>query len=267
MDYLDSHSAEALSRRGFLRRAAGAGLGVAAVAYLGSGTVVHAQVNGTAGNIPNPGKLPGIPGANQDQAVLNYALSLETLEADLYRQALNRVAGRNANAELDGNLSGYKMQIDPGNLPDAAAAAGFAYLVQFTAVEAAHRDYIRSIIEGQGGSPVRPNVGGYHFPDGVGDTLQQVLQNLLPVEELGVRAYLGATGLVKDFNILTTAATIYSTECSHCSAIRSALGKFTGPVKEKGDQRAFPLMFSEAELEYYRDPKQVLKDVAPYLIV
>lgn len=263
MDPLNNEGA--LSRRTFLQSLGIAGVGIAGMACFGSASVARAESSSDRRKYPNPGKLPGMPGSNQDQAVLNYALTLEILEADLYRQCVNRVTGRPSDAQHTVESMNLKMQIEPGNLTDAAAATGFACLLQFAAVEAAHRDFLRSILQDQGGETVSPHPGGYQFPGGVGDTLEQVLRSILPVEELGVRAYLGATGLINDFGVLTAAGTIYSTECSHSSAIRVALGEFAGPEKMPGDQRAFPLMFSEAELEYYRDPKQVIKEIAPYL--
>lgn len=254
---------ELLTRRAFVSRMAMAGLGAAAISYLDrSCSAAEAGANG----IPDPTDLPGIPGSNQDQAVLNYALTLETLEADLYRQSLNRATGRDPGAPLENDWSKYRLSIGPGRLDAKAAQAAFAYLVNFTAVEAAHRDFLRMAIEQQGGMPVQPNPGGYKFPDGLGDALDTLLDRLIVVEEVGVRAYLGATPLVSDFGLLTTAATIYSTECSHSSAIRVVLGEVPGPVKMAGDDQAFPLQFSEGELEYYWPPKMVMEKIQPYLV-
>ena len=42
----------------------------------------------------DPANFPGVPGQNENLVVLNFALTLETLEADLYRQALNVAAGQ-----------------------------------------------------------------------------------------------------------------------------------------------------------------------------
>lgn len=252
-----------MTRRAFVSRMALAGLGCAAMGYLGT----NALAEGAApGGIPDPTNLPGIPGQNQDQAVLNYALTLEMLEADLYRQALNRATGRELGAPMENDPGAYKLKLGPGRLNPRAADAAFAYLVNFAAAEAAHRDFLRTAIEGQGGTPVQPNPGGYKFPDGPGDALDTLLDRLIVVEEVGVRAYLGAAPLMNDFGLLTAAATIYSTECSHSSAIHVVLGEVPGPVKMAGDEQAFPLAFSEGELEYYLKPATVLKAVQPYLV-
>lgn len=254
-----------LTRRRFVSRMALAGLGAAAMACLGETAARGAAETGSSG-VPDPIDLPGIPGRNRDQAVLNYALSLEMLEADLYRQSVNRATGRDPGAPLESDLSKYQLRIGPGRLNARAADAAFAYLVHFAAAEAAHRDFLRTAIEGQGGTPVQPNPGGYQFPDGLGTALDTLLDRLIVVEEVGVRAYLGAAPLVDDLGLLTAAASIYSTECSHSSAIRVVLGEVPGPVKMPGDEQAFPVEFSEGELEYYLSPKAVMQKIQPYLV-
>lgn len=253
-----------LTRRTFMGRMTQAGLGVAAFGCLASSRTSAQDVrNGLV--VPDEKDLPGIPGTTQDMAVLNYALTLEILEADLYRQALNHVTGRPADARLEMNASGYRPKIEAG-LDAPAAEAGFAYLVNFAAVEAAHRDFLLAAVHSNHATPVKPNPGGYRFPNGPGNTLKEVLANLLMIEETGVRAYLGASTLIDNFSILTTAASIYSTECSHSSAIRVAIGMSPGPVKMPHDQQAFPAQFSEGELEYYLDPRQVLDAVKPFMV-
>jgi hypothetical protein len=254
-----------VNRRAFMARMAAAGLGAAAMGCLARPARAAEEIQGGL-IVPDPQDLPGIPGADREGAVLNYALTLELLESDLYRQALNHASGRDLRAPLEHSGSAYELRINPGKLDAAAARVGFMHLVDFAMVEAAHRDFVRAAVEAHHSTPVRPNPGGYRFPDGPGDTLDQVLNNLLAIEETGVRAYLGASTLIDNFDLLTTAASIYSSEASHCSAIRVALGQTPGPVKMPDDQQAFPAQFSEGELEYYRDPKQVLQEVQPYLV-
>ena len=92
-----------VNRRAFLARMSAAGLGVAATALLaGCGGSNSSSGPSSPGGGPGPGlttfadpkNFPGIPGQSEDVVVLNYALTLETLEADLYRQALNVAAGK-----------------------------------------------------------------------------------------------------------------------------------------------------------------------------
>ena len=78
-----------VSRREFLTRLSAAGLGALSLPLLtgcGGGT--------TNSNGYSNAAFPGVVGRNLSEVVLNYALTLEILEADLYRQALNRASGR-----------------------------------------------------------------------------------------------------------------------------------------------------------------------------
>jgi hypothetical protein len=266
MERPENTFSDPVNRRAFLQRATFAGLGAALVLLQGDPLPVRADA--PEGNIPDPSELPGIPGANKDQAVLNFALTLETLEAALYVIALNHASGRDLKAPLESDMGAYSLKVGTGKLDEAASRAGFRYLTQYAQVEAAHRDFLREAIKGQGGTPVPPNAGGYHFPSGPGDTLDEVLKNILTVEEVGVRAYLGASTLFSSpsSGLLTAAACIYSTECSHSSAIRMVLGITPGPVKMIGDKQAFPVQASEGQLEYFLDPRDVLAAVQPYMV-
>ena len=154
-------------RRAFLTRMGAAGLGAAAVALLSgcggdSGTTNGGNstpdLNTTRAAFsftPSGGALTTVPGSSQNVIVLNYALSLEFLEADLYRQALNAASGRPLNTALDGttptstqasplsstpptgnNLGSYALAVSPGAVASTFQQAAFLYLVQFAYVEA-----------------------------------------------------------------------------------------------------------------------------------
>jgi hypothetical protein len=217
-----------VSRRGFLQRMSAAGLGVAATSLL-SGTMLtgcNGGGSGVAGPVAN--KYPANFGSG-DIRILNYALTLEILEADLYRQALNVAAGRSIGAALVPIAQakatyGNAPAIGTGGLSAQLAAAGYLYLVQFAYVEAAHRDFLRVAIQANGGTPVSANAKGYRFPGGnPGSDLKTVLQNIVPLEETGVRAYLGAVPDFSNPNFLQVAGTIYSTEARHSAALRYIL--------------------------------------------
>ena len=229
---------DAVSRRVFLARMTAAGLGTAAAALL-------AGCGGSSNNSgPTPGNtgltglgvfadaknFPGIPGSTENQVVLNFALTLETLEADLYRQALNVAAGQPITAPLPaGNASAYTLSVPAGTLTAPQAAAGFLYLQQFAYVEAAHRDFLRAFIPTLGGTPVPANAKGYAAPGLVaGADLSTILGVILTAEETGVSAYLGAAGFLQSQTLVQAASTIYSTESRHSAVINLTLGKITG---------------------------------------
>lgn len=189
--------------------------------------------------VVDPTNFPGVKGRNINEVVLNYALSLEILEADLYRQALNAASGRALTAPLDstlpapGSLGNYTQTVPNGTISSTFAAPAFLYLVQFAYVEAAHRDFLIAAL-GADASPVKPASGKYKFATTSGTPgtdLSTILNNVLPLEETGTRAYLGALPFLTDLPTAQTAGTIYSTECRHSASIEYILGLDPGPVR------------------------------------
>lgn len=252
------------SRRTFLTRMAAAGLGTAA---LGLFAARPARATGKQlldlVTTPDNENFPGIPGKSKNERVLNYALALETLEADLYRQALNLAAGKDIGTSLPEDTSGYTLSIAPGDLPDPHPQMGFTYLQQFAAVEAAHRDFLRAAIQQMGGTPIAPNPGGYRAP--FGNTLRSILETILMVEETGVRAYLGAAGAITDLKLTQVAASIYSTEARHSSVMKIILLRNPSPTRMPGDEQVTPRQVGEYDFEYFQTPEQILNAVRPFM--
>ncbi len=274
-----------VSRRAFLARMSAAGLGTAAAALIAGcgGSSNNANHNDISNPPPtNPGlttfadqaNFPGIPGQNENIVVLNYALTLETLEADLYRQALNIAAGQPLSTPLpsDGGAS-YTQAVGNGSLDSSLAPVGFLYLKQYAAVEAAHRDFLRIAIPSIGGTPVPANTKGYTTGLSAGADLGTILTLLSVVEEEGVRAYLGAAGFLTIPALVQAASTIYSTEARHSSGINYIIGRDTGPqpgysATTSADNTvtgsAYP---SPNTFEYYKTPKEVLGDVKGFFVM
>ena len=254
----------AASRRVFLGRMAAAGLGAAALGLFSS---PPAQATGVdfldIVTIPNNENMPGIPGRHKNEQVLNFALTLETLEADLYRQALNIAAGKDITTPLPDDTSGYTLAIPSGDgLPAPYDQMGFTYLREFAAVEAAHRDFLRAAIQAGGGTPVGPNPGGYHAP--FGSDLHSILKLILVVEETGVRAYLGAAYAITDLKLTQVAASIYSTEARHSAVVRFTLFQESGPQRQLGDEQVTPRQMNESDFEFFQTPEQILMAVRPF---
>ncbi|MGN6727096.1 MAG: ferritin-like domain-containing protein [Tepidisphaeraceae bacterium] len=208
--------------------------------------------------------FPGIPGGTINAIVLNYALTLEILEADLYRQALNAASGLDLSTGLASSSRNYKLAVDTGGLSKGDAAAGYLYLREFAFVEAAHRDFLRTAIQASGFTPTTPNPNGYAFPSGPGTTLKAILSNILPLEEEGTRAYLGALPYLTDLNLGVAAGGIYSTECRHSAAISYILGLDPGPRKMPGDLAITPKQPSENTFQYALAPATVINTVTAY---
>jgi len=252
------------TRRNFLGRMAAVGLGAAALSLF-SAPPVHATGVDFLDivTVPNDENMPGIPGRHKNEQVLNFALTLEILEADLYRQALNIASGKDLATPLPADTSNYTLAIPSGhNLPHPYDQMGFTYLSQFSAVEAAHRDFLRATIQQMGGTPVEPNPGGYHAP--FGSDLHSILKLILEVEETGVRAYLGAAYALTDLKLTQMAASIYSTEARHSAVLRFNLFQESGPERQRFDAQVTPRQERERDFEFFQTPEQILRDVKPF---
>ena len=297
MNSFDQIKNNPVNRRAFLQRMGAAGLGVAAVALLdgcggGSGNGPSKTNPGTtptpqSTNVPTSGNFPvRLPGRNTNEQVLNFALTLEILEADLYRQALNIAVGRPVTDPLQSSLSAYpSAKIGAGNVTSAAAA--FAYLRDFTFVEAAHREFLQATLQSLGAPVVQRNPGGYTFgplAPPANPTLADLLTSIYPLEEEGVSAYLGAAPFLSTLGLVQTAVTIYSTEARHSAAIAYILGKDTGPsqspangvgAREKVQLQGFgtlPYSGPNGEsnkqnvFEYVIQPTTVVQNIQPLLV-
>lgn len=266
MSEFDEIVRDPLSRRAFLARMTAAGLGAAAASLLavGCGGGGGGGNNGSGG-FADRVNFPGIPGNTENQVVLNFALTLEILEADLYRQAMNHAAGKPAStpAPANSDYSAYSLAVGTGGLGAAQAQTGFLYLQQYAAVEAAHRDFLRlAIPQFTGGNPVAPNMNGYKAD--FGSDLKSILSVIRVAEETGVRAYLGAAGFLTDGTLLQVASSIYTTEARHSSAINYALGLDAGPRPQAGDRKVTGTYPHENTFEYFLKPTEVLQAVKPF---
>lgn len=122
--------------------------------------------------------------------VLNYALTLEYLEAEFYRQG-------NRAALLDGKAASYLKTIQED--------------------EEAHVWALTDTIEKLGGSPVpAPEVD---FGEAFASS-ESYLETAYTFENLGVQAYLGAApSLFQEKELLTAAASIFGVEARHAAII------------------------------------------------
>jgi hypothetical protein len=130
-----------------------------------------------------------------DLEILNYALTLDHFEAELYRQI---IAG--------GKLQGRDLQ----------------YVTLFGQQEADHVKALIPVIQKLGGTPVQP--AKYKFPAPA--TREEVLGLLNVVEQTGVGASLGVATALKLYNkdLLPAAASIMQVEGRHTAVIRFLLG-------------------------------------------
>jgi len=130
-----------------------------------------------------------------DVDVLNYALTLEYLEEEFYRQ---------------------------GNAAGLLSGTEATYLEQVGTDEQAHVDAITQTVMQLGGMPVA--APGVDFGEAFASR-ESYLETAFTFENLGVSAYLGAAGFVQDPMILQAAAGIYGVECRHAAVIGNLAGK------------------------------------------
>ncbi len=132
---------------------------------------------------------------SSDVDVLNFALTLEYLEATFYEQGNAR-----------GLLSGQAKQ----------------YLDQIQKDEETHVTLVTQAIQKLGGTPVaKPMVN----LDGVFASKDKYLTTSFTFENVGVGAYLGAAGYIKNKTVLQAAAGIFGIEARHAAIVGNLLNK------------------------------------------
>ena len=157
-----------------------------------------------------------IPGTTPDLKALNFALALETLEAELYRQALLRLTV--------GGTDMFGSAI-PG-LGLASTELDVQYLTTFGKVEAEHRDFLTTALGGNWVTTAKALFDfGFATTNNFGTaplTRLQTMQLIYAAEQTGISAYLGgitAGGLVAGSQYLGIAASILGTEARHTTAV------------------------------------------------
>jgi plasmid stability protein len=239
------------ARRNFLTTAVTAGFAVGAAA-LSLSPALALDRPLTYRDIPSPGylNLPGLPGGH-DIHVLNYALTLEDLEADLYYQAVLRLT--------DGGVNSVGKTI-PG-LGLSEYEPDVYYIKAIAPVEAEHRDFLRGSLNGLlDGIAQKP----YRYDFGIETkSREEVLALVLLAEKTGTMAYLGALPLLKSKLFITAASAIQGTEARHTAvltAIQNTLFNGSNPVP------VAPLATDNQGREQTMDPDSVLASVSPFIV-
>jgi hypothetical protein len=146
--------------------------------------------------------------SNSDVTLLNYALSLENLEAAFYSQGLLQLSSTDfANSTFIQNFG----SVIGGDV--------YAYLCLIRDHEAQHVRALQSLITGLGGTPVKPCT--YNFGYKTADDFVNLAALL---ENTGVMAYDGALYQIQSLSIKTTAATIATVEARHASYLNLLTG-------------------------------------------
>jgi hypothetical protein len=132
-----------------------------------------------------------------DAGIVNFALSLEYLEADFYRLAIE-----------SGNLSGRALELAK----------------QFGGTEQKHVLTLESMLRDLGGRPApRPKVSFTL------DNRDTILATMSQLESIGVSAYLGQADRIQSKQVLAAALSIHSVEARHAAVISVMLGRPISP--------------------------------------
>lgn len=134
-----------------------------------------------------------------DVDILNYALTLEFLEATMYKQAV-----------ASGKLTDRALQLAQ----------------EFGAEEQTHVDTLVAVITKLGGAPVTAR-SSYNFP--AFSDQATTLAFISKIEDTGVGAYLGQVANIQSGDLLGAAASIFAVEALHTAAIRVLLGNDANP--------------------------------------
>ncbi|WP_049933422.1 ferritin-like domain-containing protein [Halorubrum lacusprofundi] len=203
------------TRRQFMAGSAGALGGLAlGGAFVGSGA---AQMDDEedGGNGEDGGEPVEEPVENEfedDVDILNYARTLELLEASFYTQGLENI-GEEA----------FMNTLSEG---DPLRDGMFGELETIQAHEEAHAEALGAAVEELGGEPVEEPE--FDFGETVEDPMM-FLEMAAQIEDVGVSAYAGAAPYIENDAVLVPALGIHSVEARHASYLRTLNGDTNFP--------------------------------------
>ena len=167
--------------------------------FLIRGVLAAGAIYGAASMTPIIRKAFAQGASKGDIEILNFALTLEYLEAAFYKEGAN-VKG------LSSEVAGY--------------------VKTFGGEEQEHVDALTATITDLGGKPVE--APGVDFGDAF-SSQDAFIQTAITFEDLGVSAYNGAAPMIESKDLLATAGGIVQVEARHAATIRFAAGEDPTP--------------------------------------
>ena len=183
------------SRKRFLKMVGGAGAaGALSILMAACGSDDKKKKKSSSGGSSSSG-------TKGDLAIVNYALTLEYLEAEFYKEVL---------------ASGQVKDPKIGEIAKTIAED-----------ENAHVEALTATVKMLGGKPAaKPKTA---FQPVIKKGAKTILQTAATVENLGAAAYLGQAGKIKSKEVLAAALSIHTVEARHAAVLNAALGKSIVP--------------------------------------
>jgi rubrerythrin len=163
-----------------------------------SGAAGLSILTAACGDDDKPDTRGGSSDEAADIAIVNYALTLEFLELELYRKAIESGFLKGSELELFKTIGEHEQQ---------------------------HVDALTAAVGKLGGRPAQRPRARFRLS---GRTA--ILKTAQRVENLGAAAYLGQLVRIKDKDVLAAAVAIHSVEARHAAALNTLLDKDVTPT-------------------------------------
>jgi len=171
-----------------------------------------------------------------DVDILNYARTLELLEAEFYERALD-------NIDQDDLLDMEVLNHVGGDMVDAVGDEVLDYVYEEIETiqehEEIHAEVLGSVVEDLGGDPVEEPE--FDFGEAVEEP-RSFIETAAALEDTGVAAYAGAATEIDDASLIPPALSIHSVEGRHASFVRVLGG-------QSGVPNAFDYPLSRGDVE------------------
>ncbi|HEX5910681.1 MAG TPA: ferritin-like domain-containing protein [Thermoleophilaceae bacterium] len=191
---------EPSSRSQFLKIAGGTGAAGALALFIAACGGDDEKSSSSSSSSSDKEKM-GSGSAKGDLKIVNYALTLEYLEADFYKQVIE-----------SGEIKDKKL----GEVAKTIANDENEHVAALTAT-----------VEQLGGKPAaKPTT---NFDDVLAGGEKKILETAATVENLGAAAYLGQAANIKSKEVLAAALSIHTVEGRHAAVLNSVIGKSIVP--------------------------------------
>ena len=211
-ELIDRVGGQSASRRAFLGNTAKVGGGALTLSAIGGSAAAKSGMDGESGD-DDGGMDEDMNGDGEvtDLDVLNYALTLEHLEAAYYNEFLSEYS----EGEVESS-SVAKVLTGGGN--DRYTI--YQKIQQVRDHEEAHVDTLTETIEKLDGEPVE--AAEYSFPY---ESIEEFAALSATIEAVGVSAYAGAAPLIENADLIPPALSIHSVEARHTAYFNAVDGE------------------------------------------